>query len=95
MQRAESEKICEVELKGMYGSVRVVRDNLRYDLLRTGDVQLTSNKILERGFLPAVRLLRLAGSVRNLLSLEFTIPASASILYYLSPYGRANRTRPT
>ena len=29
-------------------------DNIRYDLLRTGSVQLTSNKILERGFLPAV-----------------------------------------
>ncbi|KAI0828538.1 hypothetical protein BC628DRAFT_1316198 [Trametes gibbosa] len=28
-------------------------DNVRYDLLRTGSVQLTSNKILERGFLPA------------------------------------------
>ncbi|KAI0777403.1 hypothetical protein BD413DRAFT_516334 [Trametes elegans] len=28
-------------------------DNIRYDLLRTGNVQLTSNKILERGFLPA------------------------------------------
>lgn len=30
------------------------RDNIRYDLLRTGSVQETSNKILERGFLPAV-----------------------------------------
>ncbi|KAI0699793.1 hypothetical protein C8T65DRAFT_659134 [Cerioporus squamosus] len=28
-------------------------DNIRYDLLRTGSVQQTSNKILERGFLPA------------------------------------------
>ncbi|KAJ3522813.1 hypothetical protein NM688_g8820 [Phlebia brevispora] len=28
-------------------------DNIRYDLLRTGNVELTSNKILERGFLPA------------------------------------------
>ncbi|KAH9855492.1 hypothetical protein C2E23DRAFT_813554 [Lenzites betulinus] len=28
-------------------------DNVHYDLLRTGSVQLTSNKILERGFLPA------------------------------------------
>jgi len=27
-------------------------DNIRYDLLRTGSVQLTSNKILERGYLP-------------------------------------------
>ncbi|OBZ77555.1 Coupling of ubiquitin conjugation to ER degradation protein 1 [Grifola frondosa] len=28
-------------------------DNIRYDLLRTGSVEHTSNKILERGFLPA------------------------------------------
>ncbi|TBU57309.1 hypothetical protein BD310DRAFT_1039980 [Dichomitus squalens] len=28
-------------------------DNIRYDLLRTGNIQQTSNKILERGFLPA------------------------------------------
>jgi len=28
-------------------------DNIRYDLLRTGSVQLTSNTIIERGFLPA------------------------------------------
>ncbi|KAI0764675.1 hypothetical protein C8Q74DRAFT_1318321 [Fomes fomentarius] len=27
-------------------------ENIRYDLLRTGNVQQTSNKILERGFLP-------------------------------------------
>ncbi|KAI0338358.1 hypothetical protein BDW22DRAFT_1409556 [Trametopsis cervina] len=27
-------------------------DNIRYDLLRTGSVQLTSTKILERGYLP-------------------------------------------
>ncbi|KZT06630.1 uncharacterized protein LAESUDRAFT_749863 [Laetiporus sulphureus 93-53] len=29
-------------------------DNIRYDLLRTGSVQQTTNTILERGFLPAV-----------------------------------------
>ncbi|KAJ3504840.1 hypothetical protein NLJ89_g7732 [Agrocybe chaxingu] len=28
-------------------------DNIRYDLLRTGSVELTTNKILERGFLDA------------------------------------------
>ncbi|KAF8066787.1 hypothetical protein FPV67DRAFT_1562348 [Lyophyllum atratum] len=28
-------------------------DNVRYDLLRTGSVELTSNKILEKGFLDA------------------------------------------
>ncbi|PPQ74308.1 hypothetical protein CVT26_004153 [Gymnopilus dilepis] len=28
-------------------------DNIRYDLLRTGNVELTTNKILERGFLDA------------------------------------------
>ncbi|KAI0073850.1 hypothetical protein K474DRAFT_1666134 [Panus rudis PR-1116 ss-1] len=27
-------------------------DNIRYDLLRTGSVEVTTNKILERGFLP-------------------------------------------
>ncbi|KAJ3481499.1 hypothetical protein NLI96_g7616 [Meripilus lineatus] len=27
-------------------------DNIRYDLLRTGSVQVTSNKLIERGFLP-------------------------------------------
>ncbi|TDL20539.1 hypothetical protein BD410DRAFT_366329 [Rickenella mellea] len=31
----------------------IPRDNIRYDLLRTGSVQTTSNKILERGFLDA------------------------------------------
>ena len=30
-------------------------DNIRYNLLRTGSVELTTNKILERGFLDAVR----------------------------------------
>ena len=29
-------------------------DNIRYDLLRTGNVATTTNTILERGFLPAV-----------------------------------------
>jgi len=28
-------------------------DNIRYDLLRTGNVELTTNKILEKGFLDA------------------------------------------
>ena len=32
-------------------------DNIRYDLLRTGNTQLTTTKILERGFLDAVRVL--------------------------------------
>lgn len=31
-------------------------DNIRYDLLRTGNVATTTNTILERGFLPAVSL---------------------------------------
>ena len=30
-------------------------DNIRYNLLRTGSIELTTNKILERGFLDAVR----------------------------------------
>ncbi|KIJ56316.1 hypothetical protein M422DRAFT_150962 [Sphaerobolus stellatus SS14] len=29
----------------------IPRDNIRYDLLRTGSVEVTSNKLLERGFL--------------------------------------------
>jgi len=29
------------------------RDNIRYDLLRTGSVELTSNRMLERGYLDA------------------------------------------
>ncbi|KAI5117125.1 hypothetical protein M0805_007972 [Coniferiporia weirii] len=29
------------------------RDNIRYDLLRTGSVEMTTNKIIERGFLDA------------------------------------------
>ena len=32
------------------------RDNIRYDLLRTGHVGRTTEKILERGFLDAVRI---------------------------------------
>ena len=36
---------------------QIFRDNVRYDLLRTGNVEATTNKILERGFLEAVRLL--------------------------------------
>ncbi|EGN94386.1 hypothetical protein SERLA73DRAFT_77790 [Serpula lacrymans var. lacrymans S7.3] len=31
----------------------IPQDNIRYDLLRTGNVELTSNKILEKGFLDA------------------------------------------
>jgi hypothetical protein len=30
--------------------------NIHYDLLRTGSVELTTNKILERGFLDPVRV---------------------------------------
>ncbi|THH03708.1 hypothetical protein EW145_g6066 [Phellinidium pouzarii] len=29
------------------------RDNIRYDLLRTGNIELTTNKIIERGYLDA------------------------------------------
>lgn len=35
-------------------SIGAPRDNIRYDLLRTGNVELTSNKILEKGFLDPV-----------------------------------------
>lgn len=30
-------------------------DNIRFDLLRTGSVEQTTNRILERGYLDAVR----------------------------------------
>lgn len=32
------------------------RDNIRFDLLRTGNVETTTNKIIERGFLEAVSI---------------------------------------
>ncbi|KAF9042927.1 hypothetical protein BJ165DRAFT_205637 [Panaeolus papilionaceus] len=38
-------------ISNMFPDVPV--DNIRYDLLRTGSVELTTNKILERGFLDA------------------------------------------
>ncbi|KAF7979330.1 hypothetical protein HWV62_42743 [Athelia sp. TMB] len=38
-------------IHGMFPDIPA--DNIRYDLLRTGNVELTSNKILERGFLDA------------------------------------------
>lgn len=31
------------------------RDNIRYDLLRSGSTEVTTNKILEKGYLEAVR----------------------------------------
>lgn len=41
----------------VYISVRLNnrRVNVHYDLLRTGSIELTATKILERGFLDAVR----------------------------------------
>jgi coupling of ubiquitin conjugation to ER degradation protein 1 len=33
------------------------RDNIRYDLLRTGNVEQTVNKVIEKGFLDAVCLI--------------------------------------
>ncbi|KIM76929.1 hypothetical protein PILCRDRAFT_98674 [Piloderma croceum F 1598] len=38
-------------IHGMFPDIPA--DNIRYDLLRTGNVELTSNKILEKGFLEA------------------------------------------
>ncbi|OCH92439.1 hypothetical protein OBBRIDRAFT_726821 [Obba rivulosa] len=50
--RPKNVTIEEVEtIHNMFPDIPV--DNIRYDLLRTGNVQTTSNKILERGFLPA------------------------------------------
>jgi hypothetical protein len=35
----------------------IPKDNIRYDLLKTGNTELTTNTILEKGFLEAVRSL--------------------------------------
>ena len=35
----------------------IPKDNIKYDLLRTGNAELTTNKILERGYLEAVSYL--------------------------------------
>lgn len=37
--------------------IKFSRDNIHYDLLKTGSVEVTSNKLLERGFLEAVSLI--------------------------------------
>jgi hypothetical protein len=54
--------------------------NIHYDLLRTGSVELTTNKILERGFLDAVR-------VPFSLLMVFTPPPPATrvLFHTLSP----------
>jgi len=40
-----------VQIHGMFPDIP--QDNIRYDLLRTGNVEITSNKILEKGYLDA------------------------------------------
>lgn len=57
------------------------RDNIRYDLLRTGNVGRTTEKILERGFLDAVRI-----HLYNQRESDWKYHiATTSILYALSP----------
>ena len=60
----------------------IIRDNIRYDLLRTGNVGRTTEKILERGFLDAVRthisLLRGSSDLMEYI-------ATTCILYALPP----------
>lgn len=51
---------CTAILQGLTECRRRFRPNIHYDLLRTGNVELTTNKILERGFLESVRPLPLA-----------------------------------
>ena len=63
-------------------------DNIRYDLLRTGNVELTSNKILERGFLPAVR------SFTNHACLCLTDALLQPPPAYYTVYPRNTETRP-
>ncbi|EMD32463.1 hypothetical protein CERSUDRAFT_143926 [Gelatoporia subvermispora B] len=49
--RPKNVTVEEVEtVHSMFPDIPV--DNIRYDLLRTGSVQTTTNKILERGFIP-------------------------------------------
>lgn len=50
------------------------RDNIRFDLLRSGSVELTTNKILERGFLEPVS--RTFSPFRMACSLYWIAPSS-------------------
>jgi hypothetical protein len=74
------------------------RDNIRYDLLRTGSPEATTNKILERGFLDAVRVLSIctfALSSRYCSLRQHTTrftheqPTRARLLYSLLPREQA------
>ncbi|TFY52724.1 hypothetical protein EVG20_g10428, partial [Dentipellis fragilis] len=55
MQAACSRSAQTETISNMFPDIP--RENIHYDLLRTGSVEVTSNKIIERGFLDAVRLL--------------------------------------
>jgi len=62
------------------------RDNIRYDLLRTGNVELTTNKVLERGILEAVYAVQTTIRISSLTTLCFPFNlATRSILHSLSP----------
>jgi coupling of ubiquitin conjugation to ER degradation protein 1 len=58
------------------------RDNIRYDLLRTGNVELTSNKILEKGFLEAVSQ---APAFHTILLFNYTLPQPPPAYFNLYP----------
>jgi hypothetical protein len=63
-----------------YTPIEPRSDNIRYDLLRTGNVEATTNKILEKGFLDAVRSVFLAAVSKLILSL-----AASVLLHSVSP----------
>lgn len=67
------------------------RDNIRYDLLRTGSVEITSNKILERGYLDAVCKLSHLMSIPCIRAISFT--ASSCVLHCLFSH-RGSTTTP-
>jgi coupling of ubiquitin conjugation to ER degradation protein 1 len=58
------------------------RDNIRYDLLRTGNVELTSNKILEKGFLEAVSQVP---ALHTILLFNYTLPQPPPAYFNLYP----------
>jgi len=64
--------------------------NIHYDLLRTGSVELTTNKILERGFLDPVRVPPIPVQPFALISLQ---PPEAYFTLYPRP-SNANGTPP-
>lgn len=77
---------------GLGSTIPCHRDNIRYDLLRTGSVELSSNKILERGFLDPVRGLSLRRAHEVTCSSN---QASTSIFHALSTGCQSRASRQT